>query len=145
MTQVKYVVFIMLLAAASCKKDKEVNLRYFEVGVKYVPADWRDSSFIVATSNAALLDQVTLQLQLPVAQRGMVNGRLVKGNGGYNKNATHSFKWRFDENDWTIANLGVEIYDGRPYSDVDLHPAYWFDTVKRFAPWSSYIKREVTK
>lgn len=145
MRSMKYLVFIMLLAAASCKKDKEGALRYFEIGLNYTPQDWRDSSFIVATANPALLNQIEQQLKLPVAQRSHVNGRLVQGDGGYNKNGSHTFSWHFDENDWFFANLSVEIYDGSAYTDLDQNKAYWFNTVKRFAPWGSYVKREITE
>jgi hypothetical protein len=47
--------------------------------------------------------------------------------------------------DWHLTDLSIEIYDGRPYSDLDKSPAYWFDTVKRFSPWNSYIKKEIIR
>ncbi len=138
---------LMLLSAVfllSCDKDDDKPLRYFEVG-NANPGDWRDTIFIVATSDETLLSQVEAQLLLPVNQRKLVHGALVKGSGGYNKNAAHEFKWHFREDDWQLADVTAEIYDGRPYSDLDLHTTYWLDTVKRFGPWSSYIKREIIK
>jgi hypothetical protein len=92
-----------------------------------------------------LIRQIEAQLALPVDQRKIVIGSLVKGSGGYNKTGAHEFKWRFREDDWQLTDLSIEIYDGRPHSDVDLQIDYWIDTVKRFSPWSSYIKREVRK
>jgi len=146
----KWKVFMLgcLLAMGACKKNavKDPNLRYFEVGLDNGSPDWRDSSFVVATSNAALLLQIEAQLQLPIAQRKkIVNGSLVKGSGGYNKNSTHEFKWHFKENDWSLTDVSIEIYDGRPYSDVDKDLSYWLNTVKRFSPWSSYIKQEIVE
>ncbi|WP_315819213.1 hypothetical protein [Paraflavitalea speifideaquila] len=112
MSNMKYWVFIVLLTTLSCKKDHDFKTRYFEVGLNYTPQDWRDSSFVVATSDPALLIQVDEQLKLPVAQRSHINGRIEAGNGGYNKNGSYSFSWHFDENDWRFANLSVELYDG---------------------------------
>lgn len=128
----------------SCKKSASTpTMYYYEVGIKGSTADWRDSSFVVATSDTALVAKVNAQLALPVAQRQMVNGSLVVGNSGYNHNATYSFKWHFKENDWQLADMSAELLDGRPYSDVDKNINYWMDTVKRFAPWNSYIKKRV--
>lgn len=135
---------LLILTIISCKKDKtQLPLHYYEVGFKGIAADWRDSSFIIATNNPALIEQVEQQLTLPVAQRKIVNGRLLSGNGSYNKNATHHFKWHFKESDWSLTDLSIEVYDGRPYSDVDNDLNYWLNTMKRFAPWGSYIKREI--
>jgi len=138
------IIFLLLFMVYSCKKESTTApLHYYEVGFDGNAADWRDSSFIIATSKASLIEQIETQLSLPVVQRKIVNGLLVSGNGGYNKNSTHSFKWRFKENDWQLADLSIEIYDGRPYSDVDTDINYWLNTVKRFAPWGSYIKKEI--
>jgi len=127
----------------SCKKNNNGPIRYFEVGIVDTPADWRDSSFIIATSDAELIDKAVAQLNLPVPQRKILNGAIARGNGGYNRNGSHNFKWHFKENDWHFTDFSIEIYDGRPYSDLDLGLDYWIDTVKRFSPWNSYIKREV--
>ena len=136
--------FIVTIMIYSCKKDsKHSLLQYYEVGFKTNTSDWRDSSFIVATADSSLISEIETQLGLPPWQRKIVTGGLVRGNGGYNKNASHEFKWRFKEDDWELTELSIEIYDGTPYSDVDTNIDYWLNTVKRFAPWSSYIKRKV--
>ena len=136
--------FLSVILFASCKKDKDQpKLHYYEVGLNTDSPDWRDTSFIIATANPSLIAQIEAQLNLPMIQRKIVNGSLVSGNGGYNKNSTHQFKWHFKEDDWQLTDMSIEIYDGRPYSDVDTDISYWLDTVKRFAPWSSYIKREI--
>ena len=134
-----------LLATFSCKKDQSGELRYFEVGLRHLPQDWRDSSFVVATSNPNLLYQVEEQLKLPVEKRSNVSGKLLEGNAGYNRNGSHVFTWHLDENDWQLVNLSVEIYDGSPFSDVEQNKMYWMNDVKRFAPWGSYIKREIPR
>lgn len=147
-------VLFVLLFTMACSNDPSPGpaLRYYEVGLTYFTdektsdeiVDWRDTSFVVATANPQLISKITEQLALPVAQRQIVNGALVAGNGGYNRNGSHNFKWHFKEDDWHLTDMSAEALDGRPYSDVDVNTAYWLDTVKRFSPWHSYIKKEVT-
>ena len=132
-----------VMMMVTCRKNSPL-VRYFEVGLSNNSTDWRDTSFIVATSNTALLAEIDGQLQMPAAQRKrIVIGSLVKGSGGYNRNTGHEFKWHLKEDDWQLTDLSIEIYDGRPHTDVDVDLNYWMNTVKRFSPWSSYIKREV--
>lgn len=133
-----------LTIAAACNKKNDKPLRYFEIGLKTSPDDWRDSSFVVATNNAQLLTQVEAELTKPLNQRKIIAGDLVRGSGGYNKNAGHSFNWHLNENKWQLTDMTIEIVDGRPYSDVEVNINYWMDTVKRFGPWGSYIKKEIT-
>lgn len=143
---VKRIVFVAIVGtvlSCACKKANNNSLRYFEVGIVDTPADWRDSSFIIATSNPEAIEQALAQLNLPIPQRKILNGELARGNAGYNKNRTHNFQWHFKENDWHLTNFSIEIYDGRPYSDLDLSLDYWIDTIKRYSPWNSYIKREI--
>ena len=142
----KRLVFVFLIGLVffgSCKKNESIPLRYFEVGIVDTPADWRDSSFIIATSNPQVISQALTQLNLPIPQRKIINGAIRRGNAGYNKNATHAFQWHFKESDWHFTDFSIEIYDGRPYSDLDLQIDYWIDTVKRFSPWNSYVKKEI--
>lgn len=150
MKNVTLIMISLCLLLVACDKeicwdDKDGKMHYYEIGLDNGAKDWRDTSFVVATNNPQLIDAVNAQLSLPVTQRKIVIGRLVRGNGGYNKNASHSFKWRFKEDDWTLTDVSIEIYDGRPYNDVDLNTDYWMDTMKRFSPWSSYIKREIKR
>ncbi len=144
---------VMMITVLACKKETEKGQspdpgwRYFEVGIKNAnPENWRDSSYIVATKNEVLLEKIEAQLALPVADRNkIVAGKLAAGNGGYNKNSTHNFKWHIQEDDWDLVDFSIELSDGRPHSDVDLNYSYWMNTVKRFSPWGSYIKRELYK
>src|SRR4030095_2845356 len=142
----KYLIGLFVIALAmACKKDENKQLRYFEVVIVDNPSDWRDSSFIIATADPQLISEINTQLSLPIPQRKIINGALQVGSGGYNKNGSHEFKWHFKEDDWHFTDLSIEIYDGRPYSDLDLDLPYWLNTIKRFSPWNSYIKREINQ
>ncbi len=143
-TTIPVITFILFLFIM-CKKENnslEPGVKYYEIAFKTEASDWRDTSFIVATSNADLIQQTEEQLGMPVSERQMVNGRLLSGNGGYNINASHSFRWHFDENDWHYTDMSVEVLDGRPFTDVDTDTAYWIHTLGRYAPWNSYVARE---
>ena len=92
------IILILLPGYYSCKKKTEPDaFRYYEVGFKGNAAEWKDSSFVVATSDLTLIGEIETQLALPVNQRKFVSGALVSGSGGYNKNASHQFKWHFKE------------------------------------------------
>ena len=141
---------LLVIATIACKKEgftPDPEWRYFEVAIRNAnPENWRDSSFVVATKNEALLEKIEEQLALPEGNRmKIVAGKLAKGNGGYNINSSHGFKWRIKEDDWDLVDLTIELSDGRPYSDVDVNNEYWMTKVKRFTPWGSYIKREIVK
>ena len=42
-----------------------------------------------------------------------------------------------------LAEISMEVCDGLP-SDVEKDLDYWVDTVKRFCPWNSFVKKEIT-
>ena len=140
-----FIAIIGLLIAYCSKKVEPKKYSYFEVGITGIQADWRDSSFVVATDDPVLIYVCIEQLMIPIDERQIVTGELARGNGGYNKNGSHSFGWHFKENKWDLVDVSAEIYDGRAYSDLDLNPNYWFWSMKRFGPWGSYIKREIIK
>lgn len=139
---------VLLLAFTACKKEKKedqdtVTYQHYEVGFKRADADWRDTAFIVRTNNPQLIAQADAQLALPVNSRKLVTGKLVSGSGGYNRNGVHEFSWHFKEDDWQLADVTVEIYDGKPYTDIDQNLTYWINTVQRYGSWGSYIRRKL--
>jgi len=143
-------VMIAVVMFSSCKKEKkqddiikEAGYEYYQIGFKSTSSNWRDSAFVVRTNDPQLIQQSEAQLALPVSSRKIVSGKLLAGSGGYNKNASHEFGWHFKEDEWELVDVTVEIYDGKPYTDVDQHLSYWLNTVQRFGAWSSYIKKKL--
>lgn len=117
---------------------------YFEIGLKGRPSDWRDRSFVVATENQTLIAQARAQLLLPLKERNLhINGKLLEGNGGYNINGTHSFKWHIKEDEWELVEISMALCNGYPHTDVDLNIDYWLNDVARLCRHDSYIKREI--
>lgn len=122
------------------------TMRYFEIGLKNpaIDWDWRDTSFVLAASDSALLAEIQAELARPVAERRHVSGPLEGGHGGFNHNSDYWFSWHIGANQWQFAEISAEVCDGRPYSDVEADTAYWIQTVGYYCPWSGYVKREIS-
>jgi hypothetical protein len=136
---------LLMVFLAACKKESTASpdgYTYYQVGFRSAPADWRDTAFIVRTSNAALVQKAGAELEKPISQRKIVFGELAPGDGGFNKNAHFSFNWHFKEG-WDLVDVTAEIYDGKPYTDVHLNSAYWQETMTRFGAWGSYLSRKL--
>lgn len=117
--------------------------RYFEFGTSCGHNNWQDTTFVAAASNPALIDSVLANMSRPINQRKFITGPIDYGNGGYNRNATHWFKWHFIPDQWTLTEMAIELCDGCPYSDLDADTAYWVETVGSYCPWTGYPLREV--
>lgn len=68
----------------------------------------------------------------------IVNGRLVRGDGGFNQ----PWSWHLAPESIEFADLTAEVCDGCPQM-VEGNLDYWIDTVGRFCPWSSRILRRL--
>lgn len=141
--------FIMIFITAvftSCEKHEHEpagDFTYYEVGFHASNENWRDSMVIIRTNNSKLIQKADAQLAMHEDERQIVFGEIISGNGRYNKNGTHSFNWCYKDNAWDLVDITAEIYDGRPYSDVELNSTYWQTQMKRFGSWGSYIKRKI--
>ena len=62
----------------SCKTIVPVTedgYSYFEVGFDTPNADWRDTSFVIRTKNADLVQRANAQLLIPIPERQVVFGK----------------------------------------------------------------------
>ncbi len=121
-------------------------MRYFESTHRdQQPGDdWRDSAYVVATNDPALLAQIAIDLALPVGERRHINGPIGGGDGGFNRNASFWFSWHHVPNQWALAEVSIELCDGRPYKDVEADTAYWVGVVGQFCGWSYCVSREIS-
>jgi hypothetical protein len=65
---------------------------------------------------------------------GVVAGRIVRGDGGFNT----PWSWHLDPLSIEVPDASIELCDGRPsmvQSDLD----YWVDIVHTFCPWSARV------
>jgi hypothetical protein len=65
---------------------------------------------------------------------GVVSGRLVRGDGGFNT----PWSWHLDPLSIDVPDFTIELCDGRP-SNVQSDLGYWVDTVQRFCPWTARV------
>jgi len=104
--------------------------------------NWQDTSFVAATSNPFVIQQCLDQLELPAESRTLFPlGEIENGSLGYNKNGTHIFNWHFVEDSWEMVELGIEIYDGCAYSDVEL--TNYVENVGSYGGWSNIVLEEI--
>ncbi len=121
------------------------TMRYFElVGQNLPTEEWRDSAYVVAASDSALLAEIAYELSLPLEQRRHVNGPIAAGDGGFNRNSDFRFDWHTQPNQWAFADFSVEVCDGRAYSDVNSDTAYWIGVLGYFCGWSYRVVREIS-
>ena len=119
-------------------------MRYFEFVVGCGHNNWQDTSFVACASNQTLIDSVLANLDRPMHQRKFILGPIAAGNGGFNFNASHPFRWHFVPNQWQLVDLAIELCDGCPFTDLDTDTAYWLNTVQSFCPWTSKPVREIS-
>jgi hypothetical protein len=121
--------FVVLTANAESRKYYEIGFRPYS----------EEESFIAVTSDPEIIEMAAKQLALPDEKRDLhINGLLAAGNGGFNRN----WNWHIVPGEWFLAEISVEVCDGRP-SFVESELEYWLNTVKRYCPWASYVRKEI--
>ncbi|MES2284873.1 MAG: T9SS type A sorting domain-containing protein [Bacteroidota bacterium] len=137
-----FLIFILVLNI--CLITKSQTTRYFEFTTSCGHGNWQDTCFIAAASDQAIIDTVLADLAKPLNNRRFINGAITYGNGGHNHNASHWFLWHFVPDQWSLAEIAIELCDGCPYSDVDADTAYWVGNLGQFCPWSGCPVREIS-
>ncbi len=89
--------------------------------------------FVLRATSPSVIDQ--LDDALATRRLGVVGGALRRGDGGFN--APHL--WHLDPSTVYVADLAIELCDGRPTSDLDADPDYWIDTVGSYCPWAARV------
>lgn len=79
-----------------------------------------------------------LEARMKARGRGVVIGRLLAGNGGFNS----PWSWHLDPATVEAADVAIEVCDGRP-SMVEADLAYWLGTVRIFCPWGAAVVRRL--
>lgn len=88
--------------------------------------------FRLRTSNPATAS--ALDARRRTGTLGVVAGRIVRGDGGFNA----PWSWHLDPASIEAPQVSMELCDGRPsmvQSDLD----YWADTVGTYCPWAARV------
>jgi hypothetical protein len=140
-------VLIFSLILVSCSRvdnqqPAKPSLRYFKFTSCDHTANWQNTFFIAATSEAKVIKQCIDEIALPISSRTLFPlGLIKKGNGGYNKNESHNFNWHYVDASWELVDVGIEIYDGCAYSEAELLD--YANTVGRYGGWNNRIVGEI--
>lgn len=131
----------LIFLVASCGSDSSdgppLAEHKFLFGMRFDSTGAQD--VVGVTSKPEVLSKARQELEKPVSQRALfISGAIDRGNSG-NRN----WNWHFKLNEWDLVEGSVELCDGRP-SYVEQNIDYWVDTVHRFCPWASFVKREIT-
>ena len=137
MTCVATILLFGIVAVISgCSSDSNKD-RMFLFGMRNDTEGKED--FVAVTSDKSVIAAVNSQLAKPVDKRTLhINGIIERGNGGHNLD----WGWHFTPDRWALVEVSMELCDGNP-SLVEQDIDYWVDTVGRFCPWASYVKREI--
>ncbi len=97
-----------------------------------------DERFVVRVREPALLAEMVAICEGRSPDR-IVNGRLVTGSAGYNRDPATGrvWSWHLAEEDLELADFTIELCDGQP-SMVEAGLEEWLGS-GRFCPWSSRI------
>lgn len=132
---------LLLCIVASVALSLEAEgqgLRFFEFTFRHINTD--SLNLIAATSDTGVIRLAEQQLALPEGERGkIIHGPIARGTGDNNSR----YSWHFVVNAWGLADVAVEVCDGRPDKDVEPALDYWIDTVGSYCPWTSILKREI--
>ncbi len=129
--------FLLSFAVFSARSQ---TTRYFEF--RQPLNDTSISSFIVATSDASVINEVLYDLDLPVDQRRFISGNITNGDGGFNHDGMNPSTWHFIFNEWQLTGFNVEHCDGISSSIGNNPDVIAGDTIL-FCPWNSYPFQEV--
>src|SRR5688572_29793975 len=88
--------------------------------------------FRLRTSNPATAS--ALDARRRAGTLGVVAGRIVRGDGGFNA----PWGWHLDPLSIEVPQVSIEVCDGRP-SMVQADLDYWVDTVGMYCPWAARV------
>ncbi len=117
---------VMLLAAACAPPPPPPPGATYRVDVA-------GETFTLRATNPAVIAQ--LDAALASGRVGVLGGELLHGNGGFN--APH--QWRIDPATVYVADVAMEVCDGRPFSDVSSDIDYWVDVLGSYCPWAARV------
>lgn len=140
-------ILLLIVCCAACNNSSEEIINgivYFRFSgcAEEAYDNWRDTSFIAATADPRVIAQCRSQLKLSREMRSKFPlGTIESGLNGYNFNHTHQFSWQFKPGEWELVDVGIEIYDGCPYSDAE--QSDYLNTYGRYGGWGNVILEEL--
>lgn len=136
----KSTLLIVILIFVSCTV-KSQSIRHFEFR-QPLDSTGTFTSFIVATSDSNVINDVLYDITLPINNRRFISGNITNGSGGFNNDGTNWYSWHYITNEWQLTTSNVEFCDGIS-STIGDHPSVIAGDTIYFCPWDSYPFQEV--
>ncbi len=137
-----FLIFALILLFISCsnKEDSPVTsipTGYIGFKMKMKGEKSEATDFVVITKNQSAIEKARAQLLLSEEKRNLhINGKLEKGNGGYN----NKWSWHFIPENWDLVEISIEVCDADPrYVEANLNE--WIG--KSFCPWGAIVMEEI--
>jgi hypothetical protein len=124
----RYLIAALVLAIAACGADESARPLPAQEFVIEVEGE----RFRLRTSNPATAS--ALDARRRRGDVGVVAGRLVRGDGGFNA----PWSWHLDPASIEAPDAAIELCDGRP-SMVQEDLDYWVNAVGTFCPWAARV------
>ena len=125
------VVSLAAVVAAACSSDEDTLFAPPMEDARFVVQVVNETFTIKVTNPSAYAD---LEARRKSGQIGVISGRIVRGDGGFNT----GYSWHLDPATVEVVDLAIEVCDGRP-SDLEEDLDYWADTVKNYCPWGAKV------
>jgi hypothetical protein len=124
---------IVLLVLTGCaKQDPMVTFEFAHGHEKNAP------TYRASTADPAIIEKARAELAKPPLERRVhINGKISAGEGN-----NSPWKWHFNDGEWTLAEMSIELCDGRP-SHVNENLEQWLREVGSYCPWASYVSKEL--
>ena len=137
MKKVVLLMVVFLMCCGGHDAPTSTPERAFLFAMRGIPD--AEGQFVAVTSEPGTLAALERQLALPEDQRMLhINGPIAPGNGGHNL----GWSWHFQPDRWELAEISIELCDGRP-QHVEDDVNRWIADVGRFCPWASFVRREL--
>jgi len=133
------IITAFLIFAVSMVKSQ--TIRYFEFRQPF-EFTYTFTSFIVATSDPIVINDVLSNIILPINERWFISGNVTNGSGGFNNDGTNWYSWHYITNEWQLTAANVEYCDGIS-SAIGNHPSVIAGDTIYFCPWTSYPHQEI--
>ena len=128
----RLLVTLLLLLVGCGKQESLVTFEFAHGRDKNAP------TYRAATADATLIEKARAELAKPPSERRLhINGTISAGEAN-----NRPWRWHFNDGEWTLAELSIELCDGQP-SYVNDNLDQWLKEVGSYCPWASYVSREL--
>jgi hypothetical protein len=124
----------LLLAAAACE-DSPTAIDEGRRGTRTFVIDVTGTRFTLRAADPEAI--AALRARLQSGERGVILGRIQRGDGGFNA----PWSWHIDPATVEVPDASMELCDGQP-SYVEENVGEFVDTVKYYCPWGAKVVEE---